>query len=167
MHGFSTGFGTGNFPCHPDLLRKILTRLNISSDDTFLDIGCGKGRALVVAARFPFKRIVGVDIVRNNIDVASKNMNRVGCVNCELHCIDALQFKPDYPITVLFVYNPFNETKIVDLIKRFEPMPRFIIFCNVSLFAIDGYSKGESVTHPLYPNFKFNVFQLNMVPGSI
>jgi SAM-dependent methyltransferase len=32
------------------------------SDRTFIDLGCGEGRALVIASEFPFRAIVGVEL---------------------------------------------------------------------------------------------------------
>src|SRR5688572_7478730 len=48
-------------PTHPAVLRNIVKNLGADPRDfTFVDFGSGKGRALLCAAAFPFKRIVGV-----------------------------------------------------------------------------------------------------------
>ena len=44
---------------------ELLTALDFLSDDpaklTFIDLGCGKGRALIVAERYGFQRVIGVE----------------------------------------------------------------------------------------------------------
>lgn len=44
--------------CIYRLLRAVL----IGRDDAFLDLGGGKGRVLMVASRFPLRRLIGVDL---------------------------------------------------------------------------------------------------------
>jgi hypothetical protein len=45
---------------HPAIIRAGLRSLEIRHQDyTFVDFGCGKGRVLLVASEFPFRRIVG------------------------------------------------------------------------------------------------------------
>src|SRR5262249_44407157 len=40
---------------------------------TFVDLGSGKGRALLIASHFPFKRIIGVEF--------SEKLNAIACAN--------------------------------------------------------------------------------------
>ena len=42
-------------------LRHLLRKFGVSGSDVFVDFGCGKGRALLVAAGFPFRRVVGIE----------------------------------------------------------------------------------------------------------
>ena len=41
---------------------KSIRALNVRAGDVFLDLGCGKGRALALASLFPFTRIIGVEL---------------------------------------------------------------------------------------------------------
>lgn len=76
---------------------------------TFVDLGSGKGRVLIVAAMYPFKRIIGVEyspelsvICRNNVQKLSMTEK------CEVIVGDAADFKfPDGNLLV-FLYNPFD-----------------------------------------------------------
>ena len=43
---------------------------------TFLDIGCGKGRAICVAAYFGFGNVLGIDFAKEMIDAAEKNLKQ-------------------------------------------------------------------------------------------
>ena len=41
---------------------------------TFVDLGCGKGKPLMVAASYGFRRLVGVDISAECIAIARRNI---------------------------------------------------------------------------------------------
>jgi len=44
-------------------LRRLLRRSKIRPDDVFIDLGSGMGRMVLEAARYPFKRVIGVELV--------------------------------------------------------------------------------------------------------
>ncbi len=55
------------------VLRAILRHIN--SDDTFVDLGCGKGRILwFIATRRRLKRVVGIEIAPELAQIARENM---------------------------------------------------------------------------------------------
>jgi SAM-dependent methyltransferase len=79
---------------------------------TFVDLGSGKGRALMLAAKYPFKKIVGVELspalhetARDNLK-AFRNATHVAA-NVETLCIDATAYALPNDDLVLFLYNPF------------------------------------------------------------
>lgn len=89
-----------------------LARLLDLRDFVFVDLGCGKGKPLLVAATYPFRRLVGVDISPACIAVARRNLARYGperidASRVELLTMDAEDFVfPPEPL-VLYLYNPF------------------------------------------------------------
>jgi SAM-dependent methyltransferase len=46
----------------PQQLKQIFAALNITEDLGFIDIGCGKGFVLTVAAKYSYRKITGIDI---------------------------------------------------------------------------------------------------------
>ena len=67
--------GTGYAGVPPSTFREALKRLPIRHEDfTFIDIGCGKGRALLVAAEFPFRSLIGVEITVEMSEVSRANV---------------------------------------------------------------------------------------------
>ena len=48
------------------------------SRSVFVDLGCGKGKPLMVAASYPFRRLIGVDVSPACIAVARRNLARYG-----------------------------------------------------------------------------------------
>ena len=58
-----------------DLLRERIAALGIDFPQyTFIDLGCGKGRALLIAAQFPFRQVRGVEFAPALHAVAEKNI---------------------------------------------------------------------------------------------
>jgi Histone methylation protein DOT1 len=50
------------------LTREVLDRLELSADDEFVDIGCGKGRVLAISATYPVGTIIGVRAGQESAD---------------------------------------------------------------------------------------------------
>src|SRR3989344_2191686 len=57
-------------------LKRVLRVLEIGREEVFLDLGCGKGRALLAAAAFDFQRVVGVEISQRLCEIARANIKR-------------------------------------------------------------------------------------------
>ncbi len=108
----------------PDHFRDLLRRLPIDYRDfVFVDFGAGKGRALLLASEFPFKRVVGVEFSPELTEIARRNVagfrsDRQHCHEFELVCADALDYElPDEP-AILYFYNPFTETVLRRVLER-------------------------------------------------
>jgi hypothetical protein len=95
---------------------------------TFVDLGSGKGAALLYAMEYPFRRIVGVELTPNLHRIAQQNIARMGARRPRLDasrvqnlCMDVADFRfPDEPI-LCFLYNPFKGRTldtVVDSLRR-------------------------------------------------
>ena len=60
-------------PTHAIPLNKLFKKMNINSEQVLLDLGCGKGRVLLIASQFPFKELRGIDLSDKLCDIAKKN----------------------------------------------------------------------------------------------
>jgi SAM-dependent methyltransferase len=58
----------------PSIIRRAITALGTIDDYEFIDLGCGKGRAMIVASEFPFRRISGIELSTNLTKVARRNI---------------------------------------------------------------------------------------------
>ena len=85
--------------------------------DKFLDIGCGLGRSLIVANEVGFIDLYGVDISDNLISRCQNNMNKVG-VSASLSSIDVADFDVPSGKLVIYLFNPFGEERMTDLVSR-------------------------------------------------
>jgi SAM-dependent methyltransferase len=95
------------------LLTKAIGVLTAAEEDVvFLDYGCGKGRAVAVAAMRPFKHVIGVELGDGLLEVARKNLSRmqskVRCSKVSLHHVDATQFDVPDDVNAVFFFNPFR-----------------------------------------------------------
>jgi SAM-dependent methyltransferase len=73
----------------------------------FIDVGCGKGRPLVIASQHNFAELIGVDYSQKLCDIARTNMRKVGA-SAKIICQDASLFPfPERDIFV-FLYHPFD-----------------------------------------------------------
>jgi SAM-dependent methyltransferase len=57
----------------PSILRTALKTLEPLESSTFVDLGCGKGRALLVASEFPFRDILGIELSAPLAEIARRN----------------------------------------------------------------------------------------------
>jgi SAM-dependent methyltransferase len=84
-------------------------------DFTFIDLGSGKGRTLLMASDYPFRRIVGVELLPALHRIAVENLGQYKnaaqkCFALEAICADANEFAfPDEPL-VVYLFNPLPES---------------------------------------------------------
>lgn len=111
---------------------------------TFVDLGCGKGKPLMVAASYPFRRLVGVDISPACVRVARRNIaryrpGRIDPSRVELLVQDAEDFEfPGGPLLV-YLYNPFPAAVLERVVTRLEASlhdrPRDVLIVYVNPYA--------------------------------
>jgi predicted RNA methylase len=95
---------------NPSIFRKAMSNLAENfSDFTFIDLGCGKGRALLLAKEFGFSQIVGIEFAPELAAVARKNCRQVG-LQATVLSQDAVQFPFPPGNLVVYLYNPFGPT---------------------------------------------------------
>jgi SAM-dependent methyltransferase len=103
---------------------------------TFIDLGSGKGRALLLAAMYPFAHIVGVEVQPELDAIARQNIERFQepgrqCDSIESICADAREYEFPRTDIVLYMFNPFPDyvlrevlNNLVESARRF---PRSIL----------------------------------------
>jgi SAM-dependent methyltransferase len=129
-------------PTDPVLFRGMLDALQIDFEDfTFIDIGSGKGRVLLMAAEYPFRRILGVELFASLHQIAQENIARFHsdsqkCFAIESVCEDARDFAfPNEPLLV-YLFNPLPEAGLRQLLENLErslrqnPRPATLLYSN-------------------------------------
>jgi len=101
----------------------------IGRRDTFLDYGSGKGRALLAAARFPFGRVIGVEVNEWECEIARSNARiaapRLRCSQIEVITADATAWPVPDDVTYIYMFNPFwDETFRMMLERVLESLDR-------------------------------------------
>ncbi|HTX27843.1 MAG TPA: hypothetical protein VME19_12580 [Streptosporangiaceae bacterium] len=124
--------------CEGFSLRRALKDLNPTASDVFVDLGSGKGRALVIAGRLPYKHVLGVEIDKELSALAQRNLDgarlrlRAGRAECLTGSV------LDWPIpedaSVIFMFNPFIGQTFSAVIQRI----------------LDSYDRNPRVLHIVY-----------------
>jgi SAM-dependent methyltransferase len=116
------------------------TTLNFR-DFTFVDLGSGKGRTLLMASDYPFRRVVGVELLPSLHAIAQQNLRQYKseaqkCFALETICADATMFPfPDDPL-VIYLFNPLPESGLRQVLVnleqslRFRPRPVYVLYHN-------------------------------------
>ncbi|MBB4200396.1 SAM-dependent methyltransferase [Rhodoblastus sphagnicola] len=101
----------------------------------FVDLGCGKGRNLILAAKMGFAKVVGVEFARELACIAKTNLETLGIDNGVILCDDAVNFRLEDNDTLIYMYNPFSEAvmqivadNIVDFIENNPTRKIYIVY---------------------------------------
>ena len=104
------------------LFNKLPTNIK---HNPFIDFGCGKGRALFVAEQCGFTNLIGVDIAKELIDDATKNLTIYKLKNNNSQILFLFQDATKYQIpsnaSVFYFFNPFGADimqQVIDTIKE-------------------------------------------------
>jgi SAM-dependent methyltransferase len=132
----SKRFGRNYGPSDPVIFKNMLSCLKIKHEDfTFVDFGSGKGRAILMASEFPFKRIVGIEFSATLNEMARKNIRHYKsrtqkCRDLEVIESDATTYEIPNERAIFYFNNPFNEpimARVLANIQRsLEEHPRDI-----------------------------------------
>lgn len=139
--------GLPHIASDPDEFRNAVDALNTDlSQFTFVDLGAGKGRALLLAARHGFRKIIGVEFSRELVEIAERNIRAAFSPASPAISIieqDAAMYDlPADPI-VLFMYNPFGPKTMEAVARRtrasLEKNPRPLRVLYLNPFHLEGW----------------------------
>lgn len=92
---------------------------------TFVDIGAGLGRGVLLASTRPFRQVVGVEVSPALCETASDNIVRwrrahedLACKDLRIVRADAASFRFPPGDLVVYMYNPFGENSVARLADR-------------------------------------------------
>ncbi len=136
-------------PTEPALFHEMLAMLHQHTnldfgDFAFIDLGSGKGRTLLMASDYPFRRIVGVELLPALNQIAQQNLAQYKsdsqkCFALESICADASTWPlPDGPL-VIYLFNPFPESVLRQALGslrdtlRTNPRPMYVLYHNPQL----------------------------------
>jgi hypothetical protein len=116
--------GTPYFASQPYLFDEKMAALPIRFEDfTFIDLGSGKGRTLLMASDYFFKKIIGVEMMPELDLIAQGNLQdyqneKQRCFDLESLCLDAREFEfPAGPL-VVYLFNPFPESVLTQVLEK-------------------------------------------------
>ncbi len=109
-----------------EMIAALSAQTNFTFPDfTFIDLGSGKGRTLLMASDYPFRRIVGVELLPALNQIAQENLAQYKnesqkCFALESICADGTEFPFPAEPTLLFLFNPLPETGLRRVITNLE-----------------------------------------------
>lgn len=123
-------------PTKPKKFDALIRSLQLNYPDfTFIDIGSGKGRTLLLAQKYHFRELIGVEFVPRLCEIAGKNLEICHCPG-EILCMDATQFAfPDGPL-LIYMCNPFHTKPMREMVSNLEsalarsPRPVYLVYWN-------------------------------------
>lgn len=99
-----------------------MRRIRSTPDDVFVDYGAGKGRVVVLAATYPFRRVTGVEFVPALAEQARENIARAAyrlrCPDVQVIVADAARLPVADDATVLHFFNPFRGATLDAVIRH-------------------------------------------------
>jgi SAM-dependent methyltransferase len=114
------------------VLPRALHCVGVSEHDTFVDFGCGKGRAVHQAARRPFRRVIGVEISPALAEIARAGLaarrHQHRCRDVQIVVCDATEFPVPDDLTIAFFFDPFHgetlDTVLRGIVESIDRRPR-------------------------------------------
>jgi hypothetical protein len=101
----------------PSLFRKVIARWQPFAQHpleqtAFVDIGAGKGRAMLLASEFTFRRVIGVELHPALAAATRSNIERYQATHTtppmHIHEADVMSLRMPTGPCLLFLYNPFG-----------------------------------------------------------
>jgi len=120
---------TAYFGVAPSVFRALLTRWLRTKPCaplehfTFVDIGAGMGRAMLLASEYPFVKVQGIELNPLLVAIARKNIARWRSAGravapMRITCGDGLQLKLPRRPCLVFLFNPFGAAVMRRLLKH-------------------------------------------------
>lgn len=107
---------------HEGEFLSLLQRLDLPRDAAFVDVGCGKGRVLMLARRWGFRSVTGIDYAPALCDIARRNLardaRRAPGTPVHVHCIDAADYDFGDDAQVIYLFNPFDALVLGAMLAR-------------------------------------------------
>jgi 16S rRNA G966 N2-methylase RsmD len=101
-------------------LKNILDGISLQ-DQSFLDIGSGKGGVIIYSQQLGCKKSAGIEYEKHLHDIAVKNIKILGMEsNCKSFNIDARDFKDYGDFSIFFLFNPFSDDIYHEVLNKIK-----------------------------------------------
>jgi SAM-dependent methyltransferase len=120
---------TAYFGVAPSVFHALLKRWQRTNPSApirqfaFLDVGAGMGRAMLLAAEYPFRKVIGIELNPTLVDIARHNLTtwhatRKVRAPMRVVCGDALDARHPKGPCLVFLFNPFGPSVMRRLLLR-------------------------------------------------
>jgi SAM-dependent methyltransferase len=105
--GLNPALSFRSSPSSKGFLQNVLQDFHVSSQDSIIDIGCGKGYAMRTMQDFPFKNINGLELSDQIATIAKKNFKILKDKRIQVFTSDASLFSLYDNYNIVYLFNPF------------------------------------------------------------
>jgi SAM-dependent methyltransferase len=117
----NAALGVSYIASRPHQFRNAMGQLDIDLEGaTFVDLGSGKGRVLMMAAEYPFVQIIGVEFAAELHETCRKNLEKFGDARLSSQLADAAAFAFPPTDLVVFMNNPFDRPVVEKVARNLE-----------------------------------------------
>ena len=128
-------------PTYTRPFNKLLATLKLPTIFVFVDVGSGKGKILLLAARYGFEKNIGIEFSKELCDIANQNIAsfRAGRYTPRIKIIntDVLHYSIKAIKNIFYLFNPFDKMILAQFLKnildslRKTERPLWLIFNNM------------------------------------
>lgn len=157
-------------PTQARKLRELFKKLALPTTYPFLDLGCGKGRVLMLAAEHGFRQLIGVDFSQDLCRVATSNLSRYlkksrSVADYQIVHADAATYTISDSVCTIFMNNPFDAVvmrPVIELIKdslKRHPRKIYIIYVHpLCRYLFDNSEMFAVIAQHRFPQCEFLVY---------
>jgi 16S rRNA G966 N2-methylase RsmD len=106
---------------------------------TFVDLGAGKGKAVLMASTYGFRRVIGVELSPELAAIAERNVARFAARRpslspTEIVCADASTYELSPDPLVIYLHNPFDDVilrRVAESLRQsllVHPRPALVVY---------------------------------------
>lgn len=137
--GIDTEHASVYMPASYDMLENLFEELQKYKVQHLLDLGCGKGRAMCVAAHYGIPRVTGIDLSYPLVQAAHENLRQTAKkipFQFKVEVQDAFYYEIPSTVDALFLYNPFDQVVMSAVAENLRqsllqhPRPFTIVYIN-------------------------------------
>lgn len=154
-------------PTRANPFRRIMRSLALPTDGTFVDVGCGRGRVLIMAAELGFQNVIGIEYSPELCRVARQNL--VGAARgADIRVIeqDAALYSFERDQTVIYMFNPFGTEVMTEVLDRIDvsleaaPRTMWLVYqYPEARHAIESRATFSPIAHACYGGCEFIVYR--------
>ena len=115
--------------------QNYIAKLNMDlSEFTFVDYGCGKGKAILWSQKKDILNLgnnyLGIDFDESLIKIARANARKMNLNSDVFYHNNVLDFPYYTNLEISFLYNPFDEIVLIRLLTTLRKRSKFVIYIN-------------------------------------
>ncbi len=102
-------------------LNIMVEHLNLTTEDVFLDLGCGKGRVICRVGQENIRKAVGVELRDDLVEIAKDNATQLAGRQTQVEVIRGDACDYDFTdVTIVFMYEPFGWKTLKRVLANIE-----------------------------------------------